>query len=96
MEERNNDNTLYTLSVVLFTQLIAIYTVWEKQDFAGILDFLFRCVVYWVGLTVTWAIIFSIIHSLERYHLLEKKLGILYFLIAPIILLIVFAAVKYL
>lgn len=96
MEERNNDNTLYTLSVVLFTQLIALCAVWMKGDSAGILDFLFRSLCYWIGLTVTWAIIFSIIHSLERYHLLEKKLGILYFLIAPIILLIVFAAVKYL
>ena len=95
MEEKNNDNTIYTLSIVLFIQFISIYTVWTKGDSTGVLDFIFRSFTSWIGLTIIWALIFGVIKYLEKYHLLEKKLGFLYFLIAPFLLLLLYMVVNF-
>ena len=94
MEEQKNDDALLTLSTILFSELVAIMTVLEKHDFSSVLDFIFRSFVYWIGYTVTWAIIFAIVKYLDKFKLLGKWTGIIYFLIAPIIVILIYTLVN--
>jgi len=90
MEEQKNDDALLTLSTILFSELVAIMTVLEKHDFSSVLDFIFRSFVYWIGYTVTWAIIFGIVKYLDKFKLLGKWTGIIYFFIPPIIVILIY------
>ena len=90
MEEQKNNDALLTLSTILFSELVAIMTVLEKHDFSSVLDFIFRSFVYWIGYTVTWAIIFGIVKYLDKFKLLGKWTGIIYFFIPPIIVILIY------
>lgn len=94
MEEQKNDDVLLTLSTILFFELVAIMTVLEKHNFSSVLDFIFRSFVYWIGYAITWAIIFGIVKYLDKFKLLGKWTGIIYFFIAPIIVILIYTLVN--
>lgn len=95
MEEQNNrDDALLVLSTILFFEFVAIKNVWEKNAFNSVLDLIFGSLIYWIGYSIIWAIIHGIVKYLDKFKLLGKWTGIIYFFIAPLVLILIYALVN--